>query len=119
MEKNLLKRKATRNRRSCRVRNCLHGQYRLYVHKTNRHLSAQLIDDEAGLTLVSVSTLSKVFAKDEKRKSKASAEKLGAMIAKLALEKQVEKVVFDRGRFKYHGLIALVADAARKAGLKF
>ena len=120
MDNNLLKRAVTRKRRRFLVKNKLKGPYRLCVSKTNRHLSVQLIDNEKGHTIVSIGTFSKAFQKTkENRKSKDSAVKLGEMIAKLALEKQIDKVVFDRGRFKYHGLIALLANAARKGGLKF
>lgn len=120
MEKNLLKREKTRKRRRLHVKNRLKGRYRLCVNKTNKHLSVQLIDDEKRETLASASTFSKAFQKTkEAKKSKDSAVKLGEVIAKLALEKQVEEVIFDRNRFKYHGLIALLADAARKGGLKF
>lgn len=120
MEKRLFKRNRARKRRCHHVKNTLKGRYRLCVSKTNKHLSVQLIDDEKKQTLASVGTFSKVFANTENnKKSKTSAALVGEAIAKLALEKQVDKVVFDRRRFKYHGLIAILADAARKSGLKF
>ena len=120
MEKSLVKRNRSRKRRCYHVKNKLQGRYRLCVNKTNKHLSVQLIDDEKQQTVANVGTFSKEFIKTKNnKKSKVSAALLGEAIAKLALEKQVEKVVFDRRRFKYHGLIAILADAARKGGLKF
>ena|SRR5437899_8943794 len=94
---------------------------RLCVQKTNQHLSAQIIDDEKGITVASIGTLSKEMRKGNKplRKSKAAAKEIGTKLAKLAKEKSIDKVVFDRGRFKFHGLIAELATAAREAGLKF
>ena len=118
MEKRLQKRKITRNRRVFRVRKKLNGTLskpRLCVSKTNKHMYAQLIDDENSTTLASACTLSK----DKQKKSKDSSKQIGLTIAKLAKEKNINTVVFDRGRFKYHGLIAHLADGAREGGLEF
>lgn len=118
MEKNLKQRKVTRNRRVFRVRKKLRGSAqmpRLSVNKTNKHIYAQLIDDESGKTLASASTLSK----ENTTKSKETAKQVGLDLAKAAKEKNVNEVVFDRGRFKYHGLIAMLADGAREGGLQF
>lgn len=112
-----------RQKRAFRVRNKLkkHTEKpRLSVRKTNKHLFVQLIDDMTGNTLCQVSTLSKAskeanFAK----KSKDAASYLGSEIAKVTIAKGIENVVFDRSFYKYHGLIATVADSAREAGLKF
>ena len=81
---------------------------------------AQIIDDEAGVTLVSANTLQKDVAADpEKTNDIAAAQAVGTMIAKRALEKGIEEVVFDRGGYLYHGKVQALADAAREAGLKF
>lgn len=120
MHGNLNKRKVTRKRRILRVRKKLKGtkiKPRMSVNKTNKHLFVQLIDDENSKTLASIGSHSKEF-KGEK-KSKVLAEKLGAKIALMAKEKKVKEIIFDRGRYKYHGLLAALADGARKAGLKF
>lgn len=118
MEKNLKQRIVTRHRRVLRVRKNLRGSLdmpRLSVHKTNNHIYAQLIDDENGKTLAAASTLSK----EKTKKSKESAKQVGLELAKFAKEKNITTVVFDRGRFKYHGLIAMLADGAREGGLQF
>ena len=90
---------------------------RLSVSKSLRHIGVQLIDDERAVTLASFSTLSKEAR--QYRKSKKGAQFVGQKIAELAKEKNIDAVVFDRGRFKYHGLIAELANAARENGLKF
>ena len=84
------------------------------------NMYAQIIDDEAGVTLVSANTLLKDVAADlEKTNDIAAAQAVGTMIAKRALEKGIEEVVFDRGGYLYHGKVQALADAAREAGLKF
>jgi large subunit ribosomal protein L18 len=111
--------KKTRLRRVLRVRKKLKGtstKPRLSISKTNKHLSAQLIDDESSRTLASFGTYSKEMK--GQKKSKKVAEKIGERIAEIALEKKLKGAIFDRGRFKYHGLLAHLADAARKKGLK-
>ncbi len=81
---------------------------------------AQIIDDTVGNTLVSASTLQKdVKAELEKTNNVEAAAYLGTVIAKKAIEKGIEEVVFDRGGFIYHGKVKALADAAREAGLKF
>ena len=82
---------------------------RLCVFRSNKHLYAQVIDDKSGKTLAQFSNL----------KKKAAADKIGQEIAKKALEKKIQKVVFDRGGYKYHGQIKLLAEGARQGGLKF
>jgi len=111
-----------RNKRAMRVRKRLKMNDklpRLSIEKSNKHLSAQIIDDEKGITIVSFGTKSKDAKGKLTGKSKESARIVGETIGKLAKEKKVEKVMFDRGRFKYHGLIAEIAAGARKAGLQF
>jgi large subunit ribosomal protein L18 len=118
MEKRLNRVKISRQRRVFRVRKALKGTLtkpRLSVYKSNKHLYAQLIDDTNSHTLASACTLSK----EKMKKSKESAKQIGLTIAKLAKEKNINNIVFDRGRFKYHGLIAHLADGAREGGLEF
>lgn len=124
MDQNLNKRVVKRQKRVWRVRKKVKRSSslpRLSVHKSNQHLFAQIIDDENGITLAGIGTMSKELGSKGKtlRKSKSAAKEVGAKIAELAKEKNIEKVVFDRGRFKFHGLIAELANAAREAGLKF
>lgn len=118
MENSLKKRKITRKRRVFRVRNKLRGTLakpRLCVNKTNKHIYAQLIDDENGVTLAHACTLS-----DKKlKKSITTAKAIGENLAKIAKEKNINTIVFDRGRFKYHGIISHLADGAREGGLQF
>ena len=91
---------------------------RLSVHRSNTHISAQIIDDLKGVTICAFSTQSKDF-KGEKTSTVAAAEMVGQEIAKLALAKKVKDVVFDRGAYYYHGRVKALADGARKAGLNF
>ncbi len=110
-------------KRKARIRKKLSGDAqrpRLSVYKSLKHMYAQIIDDTSGKTLVSVSTGSKALKDQVKEDDKtAAAKKVGAAIAKAALEKGVTQVVFDRNGFDYHGRVAAVAQAAREAGLKF
>ena len=110
-------------RRSLRVRSRIHGtslKPRLSVIKSNKHIQAQLIDDEKNITLGSVSTYNKEFRSTEfNKKNKASARKLGEKMAEIAKSKNIKEIIFDRGRFKYHGILAEFADAARAGGLQF
>lgn len=123
MREFLVKRNKTRKSRTMRVRNKLRGtasRPRMSVVKSNAHIQVQLIDDEAGNTLGSTATFAKEFKKTEFNcKNKESAKKIGARIAEIAKEKNITEVIFDRGRHKYHGILAELANAAREAGLKF
>ena len=113
-------RKAERDRRHARVRRKISGTAecpRLAVCRTNKNIIAQVIDDLKGETLVYVSTLDKDIK--TKKANKEAAKEVGTLVAKKALEKKVENVVFDRGGFIYHGVVKEVAEAAREAGLKF
>ena len=93
---------------------------RLAVFRSNNHLYAQIIDDTVGNTLVAASTLQKdIKAELGKTNDVAAAAYLGTVIAKKALEKGINTVVFDRGGFIYQGKIKALADAAREAGLVF
>ncbi len=112
-----LSRTLQRERRHARVRAKVMGNAerpRLSVFKSNTRIIAQVIDDEAGKTLVAVDSSAEKAATPRER-----AEKAAATIAKLALEKKITKVVFDRGGFQYMGTIKAFADAARAAGLEF
>ena len=113
-------RKAERTRRHIRVRIKVSGtaeRPRLCVYRSNSNLYVQVIDDVAGNTLVSASTLDKSIK--TKHANKEAAKELGALIAKKALEKNIETVVFDRGGYIYHGVVKELAEAAREGGLKF
>ncbi len=103
-----------------RVRRDAHGRPRLSVFKSNRHIYAQIIDDVAGRTLVSASTLESAVAGAGKVAGSCEmAEALGMLLGERAKEKGIETVVFDRGPFRYHGRVAALADAARQQGLTF
>ena len=112
-----------RVKKHLKIRNRFRGtaeRPRLAVFRSNNHMYAQIIDDVAQTTLVSASTLQKdVKAELEKTNTVAAASYLGTVIAKKALEKGIDTVVFDRGGFIYQGKVQALADAAREAGLKF
>ncbi len=91
---------------------------RLTVFRSNNHIYAQLIDDEMGVTLASSSSLEKSI-KEKNLSRKELAELIGKNIAKKIISKGIEKVAFDRGKYKYHGLIKILAEAARVEGLNF
>jgi large subunit ribosomal protein L18 len=110
-----LRRKAT-VRRS--VKAAANGRKRLSVHRSGKHIYAQVIDDVKGQTLASASSLEK----DMRAKSGANVEAakaVGTLVAKRAVEKGVKDVVFDRGGYRYHGRIKALGDAAREGGLDF
>lgn len=92
---------------------------RLAVFKSNAHIYAQIIDDVQGVTLASASTLSGELSDLKCGGNVEAARKVGALIAKKALEKEISQVVFDRGGFIYHGRIKALAESARENGLKF
>ncbi len=106
-----------------RMRNHISGtaqRPRLAVFRSNNHMYAQIIDDTVGNTLVAASTLDKdVKAELEKTNNVDAATYLGTVVAKKALDKGIDTVVFDRGGFIYAGKVQALADAAREAGLKF
>jgi len=91
---------------------------RLSVFKSNTHIYAQLIDDKKGSTLASFSSLDKFFESTEMKKNEI-AKKVGSEIAKRIISLGIKDVAFDRGKYKYHGLIKILADAARTEGLNF
>ena len=113
-------RKMERTRRHIRVRRKISGTLerpRLCVYRSNSNIYVQIIDDVAGNTLVQASTLDKEIK--TKHANKVAAKEVGALIAKRALSKKLDTVVFDRGGYIYHGVIKEVAEAAREGGLKF
>ena len=91
---------------------------RLSVFKSNNHIYAQIIDDIAGKTLASASSLEKKINDNESDRKKL-AENIGREIAKRSISKGINEVAFDKGKYKYHGLIKILADAARTQGLNF
>ena len=109
-------------KRRLRVRNKIkataHGRLRLSVHRSNKNISVQLIDDVKGVTLASASTLEKELGVVGKNNVEAAA-KVGAAIAERAKKAGFEECYFDRGGFLFHGKIKALADAAREGGLKF
>jgi len=122
MREELIRKQTVRKKRTMRVRKKIHGtstEPRLCVVKSNKHLQVQLIDDDAGLTLGSVSTFSKEYRDSEfGKKGKHAARKLGEHIAKIASEKNIKAAKFDRGPAKFHGILAELKDAAVAGGLK-
>lgn len=116
-------RSKVRVKKHMKIRNRFSGtaaRPRLAVFRSNNHMYAQIIDDDAQVTLVAASTLQKdVKAQLEKTNNVDAAAKLGEVIAKKALDKGISNVVFDRGGFIYQGKIKALADAAREAGLQF
>jgi len=112
-----------RQRRKFRIRSKISGtaeRPRLSVFRSTRHIYAQVIDDATGTTIAAASTLSPDLKStlDDDEKLDAS-KKVGALIAKICIEKQVEHVVFDRNGYLYHGRVRALAEAAREAGLQF
>jgi large subunit ribosomal protein L18 len=115
------KRRIAKARRHFRLRKKVNGtpsRPRLVVNRSSRHIVAQIVDDLAGHTLASATSLeADVRALDGDKKARAA--KVGALVAARAKEAGIEKVVFDHGGHGYHGRIAALADAAREAGLEF
>ncbi len=116
-------RSEVRTKKHLKVRKRISGtpeRPRLAVFRSNNHMYVQVIDDVAGNTLVSASTLQgEVKEGLEKTNNIDAAAKLGTVIAKRALDKGIKTVVFDRGGYVYHGKVKALAEAAREAGLEF
>lgn len=116
-------RQVAREKRHYRLRNSISGtpvKPRLAVFRSNKHIYAQVIDDLAGHTLASASTMEKSIGSTLKSTSdKEAAVAVGSAIAKRAMEKGIKQVVFDRGGYLYHGKVKVLADSAREAGLQF
>ena len=112
--------RAQRMKRHSRVRSKISGtpeRPRLSVFRSENNIYAQIIDDVAGSTLVSASTVEKGF--EGNGGNVEAAKKIGALVSERALKKGIEEVVFDRGGYIYHGRVQALADGAREAGLKF
>ncbi|MBL8542999.1 MAG: 50S ribosomal protein L18 [Hyphomonadaceae bacterium] len=116
---NPIERRAQRNR--TRLKKVAgEGRLRLSVFRSAKHISAQLIDDVSGVTVAAASTLDPSFKETGKKSSdKDGAATVGKLIAERALAKGQKKVVFDRGRYVFHGRVKALADAAREGGLDF
>jgi large subunit ribosomal protein L18 len=115
-------RRESRLRRHRRVRKKIHGtaeRPRLAVHRSNKHIVAQLIDDDAGRTIAAASTTEAEQRTTGVGGTVDAATRVGRLIAERAKAAGIDKVVFDRGGFIYHGRIAALAAAARDAGLEF
>ncbi len=116
-------RKVIRGRIHDRIRRKVSGtaeRPRLCVYFSGKHVYAQVVDDDAGKTLVSAATTEKdLRSKGKAAANRATAEQIGKTIAERLLAKKVDKVIFDRGGFLYHGKVKALADAAREGGLKF
>jgi large subunit ribosomal protein L18 len=111
-----------KERREFRVRNKVRaaGRPRLSVFRSNKHIYAQIIDDEAGKTLVAASTTEPSQRDGEANGgTTGAASAIGKLVAERALEKGIKAVAFDRGAYRYHGRVRALADAARAAGLDF
>ena len=111
-----------RQHRKIRIRKKISGtaeRPRLVVFRSNMHVYAQIVDDLTGATLVSASTLALSKGGEKVHSNKAGAEVVGKEIARLAKEKSIDRVVFDRNGYLYHGRIKAVADGARAGGLEF
>lgn len=112
-------REVRKSRQRYKMRKLSPGKLRLSIHRSNRHMYAQIIDDVKAVTLVSASTMC-TEAKDlTNGGNKKASEFVGKLIAKRAIEKGIKEVVFDRSGFLYHGRVKTLADSAREAGLKF
>jgi large subunit ribosomal protein L18 len=112
-----------RKRKHVRVRKKISGTAdcpRLCVYRSNSHIYAQIIDDEAGVTLVSASSLDKDIKGEISNGSNIeAASAVGKLVAERAAAKEIKDVVFDRGGYLYHGRVQALAEAAREAGLNF
>jgi large subunit ribosomal protein L18 len=119
--KHTAQRQAARLRRQVRTRKKISGtpqRPRLVVTRSSRHITAQVVDDVAGATLVSASTMEADLRVDGGDKT-ARARRVGEVVAQRAVASGVDCVVFDRAGHRYHGRIAALADGARSSGLKF
>ena len=103
-----------------KVKLAAHGRKRLSVFRSSEHIYAQVIDDDKGVTLAAASSIEKTLRESQKTGADiAAAKAVGKLIAERAKEKGITEVVFDRGRYIYHGRIKALADAAREGGLSF
>lgn len=120
MAKHLTKDERRKQRTRYKLKKLANGRPRLTIHRTPRHIYAQVIDDVAGKTLVTVSTVQDDVAKGLKYTGNTeAATKVGKAVGEAAKKAKVTNVIFDRGAFRYHGRVKALADAAREAGLEF
>ncbi len=120
----MAKYKTKTERRTARVRRAVkaagRGRARLSVHRSSKHIYAQIIDDTKGETVAAASSLEKTLREGGKTGADiAAAKAVGKLVAERALQKGIKEVVFDRGRRLFHGRIKALADAAREGGLSF
>lgn len=118
----ILSKNESRKRRKVHIRKKISGTVerpRLVVYRSNLHIYAQVVDDASGTTLAATSTLALSKGGEKASCNKAGAELVGKEIARLALEKDIHKVVFDRNGYLYHGRVKAVAEGAREGGLEF
>ena len=118
----ILSKNETRKRRKVRIRKKISGtadRPRLVVYRSNLHIYVQIVDDAAGVTLAAASTLALSRGGEKAGCNKAGADRVGREIARLAQERNIRQVVFDRNGYLYHGRIKAVADGAREGGLEF
>ena len=109
-----------RQRTRSKLRQTCKGQLRLSVHRSSKHIYAQVIDDTDGITLAAASTLDADFkSESSKTADVAAATAVGKLVAERAKAKGIDAVVFDRGGYIFHGRVKALAEAAREAGLKF
>ena len=111
-----------RAKRVSRIRKKITGtsdRPRLRVFKSNKHIYAQIINDETGRTLITMSTVDKGFEASEEKRKSGAAKKVGIVLAERAKAAGIEKVVFDRGGYIYHGRVKSLSDGAREGGLDF
>ena len=114
--KNILRQTRTR----AKIKKSANGRFRLSVYRSSKNIYAQIIDDDKGKTLLSSSTLDKkIKSKFKNTGNKEAASEIGKILAEKAKEKGIKKVIFDRGKYLYHGRIKALADSARKEGLDF
>ena len=113
--KNLLRQKRIREK----IKKVANGRYRLSIFRSLNNIYAQIIDDNKGATILSLSTLDKSIKSKLKNTGNREASEIGKIIAEKAKQKGIKKVIFDRGRYLYHGRIKAFADSARKTGLDF
>ncbi|MFI5304358.1 MAG: 50S ribosomal protein L18 [Nitrospiria bacterium] len=116
------KKRVARIKRHERVRKKITGTQerpRLSIFRSNFYISAQIIDDSKGVTLTTASSQEKELAKKKGTKNIEMAKKVGQLLAKRAKEKQITRVVFDKGGYLYHGKVKALADGAREGGLEF
>jgi large subunit ribosomal protein L18 len=118
----MMNKQLTRAKRKIRISKKISGtaeRPRLVVYRSNLHLYAQIVDDAAGSILAATSTLTLAKGGDALRPNREGASKVGQEIARLAKEKSISSVVFDRNGYLYHGRIKAVAESAREGGLQF